>query len=187
MSSSNTLTFISFFVLYVISFVYMFRKNTGIVALGSLTIVHIAFTFFTGHDILSKLFSSTIITSGITTMTLITILLANAMNMVGLILLMMVFIGLQKRYSETVGTPINLSKDYQRQYERFKGNFIWLFVIISTLIYFQAFKPVIVGSESAIPIILSGIAIGFSVDQLVIASYLTRIKNRMVLQNEPVE
>lgn len=187
MSSSNTLNYISFFTLYVISFAYMFRINTGIVALGTLTVVHTAFTFFIGNSISSKLWSPTVVSSGITIMTLLTILLSSIMNMVGLILLMMVFIGLQKRYSETVGTPINLTKDYQQQYDRFKNNFIWLFIIISTLFYLQAFKPESNQYQNIIMIILALTTMGLSIDQLVIAAYLTRLKNRVVLYNEPID
>lgn len=188
MSSTNTtLNYVGFFTLYVICFVFMYKKMAGVIALGSLTVIHTASTLFVGSEISNKLMNGSsdgIPNNLMTTLSLISIIIAGGMHVVALILIMMVITTLQKRYNETVGTPINLPPEDQSDFNQFKLNAIITFGIICILMYLISFKPRIINEFSIMPIILFASAmsiIGISVYQLVIASKLSKLPNRSIV------
>ena len=133
MSSPNTtLNYVGFFMLYVICFVFMYKKMAGIIALGSLTIIHTAATLFIGNEVSNKLINGQLDGTSyhpFIIISLISILIASGLNAVGLILIMLMVIELQKKYNDTVGTPINLPPDRENDYNQFKLNMIIIFGI----------------------------------------------------------
>jgi len=188
MSSANTtLNYVGFFTLYIICFVFMYKKMAGVIALGSLTVIHTASTLFVGSEISNKLMSGSsdgVPNNAMTTFSLIAILIASGMHVVALILIMIVITTLQKRYNETVGTPINFPPEYQKDFDQFKLNSIITFGIICILLYVISFKPRLINEFSAIPIILFVSAmsiIGISIYQFSIASKLSNLPNRSIV------
>ena len=188
MSSTNTtLNYVGFFTLYVICFVFMYKKMAGVIALGSLTVIHTASTLFIGSEISSRLMNGSsdgIPNNIITALSLISILIAGGMHVVALILIMMMIIELQKKYNATVGTPINLPPEYQNDFNQFKLNAVITFGIICILMYLISFKPRIINEFSIMPITLFASAmsiIGISVYQLTIASKLSDLPNRSIV------
>ena len=182
MSSTNTaLNYVGFFTLYVICFVFMYKKMAGVIALGSLTVIHTASTLFIGSEISNKLMNGSydgIPMNIITTMSLMSILFAGGMHVVALILIMMMIVELQKKYNATVGTPINLPSEYQNDFDQFKLNTLITFGIICILMYVISFKPEIINKFTIMPIMLFAGAmtiIGLSAYQLIIASKLSKL------------
>lgn len=145
MSSANTtLNYVGFFMLYVICFVFMYNKMAGIIALGSLTIIHTAATLFIGNEVSNKLINGQLDGTSyhpFIIISLISILIASGLNAAGLIIIMLMVIELQKKYNDTVGTPINLPPDREKDYNQFKLNMIIIFGIVCVLLYFILFKP----------------------------------------------
>lgn len=188
MSSANTtLNYVGFFTLYIICFVFMYKKMAGVIALGSLTVIHTASTLFVGSEISNKLMSGSsdgVPNNAMTTFSLISILIACGMHVVALILIMIVITTLQKRYNETVGTPINFPPEYQKDFDQFKLNSIITFGIICVLLYVISFKPRTINEFGAIPIMLFVSAmsiIGISIYQFSIASKLSNLPNRSIV------
>lgn len=188
MSSTNTtLNYVGFFTLYVICFVFMYKKMAGVIALGSLTVIHTASTLFIGNEISNKLMNGTpdgVPTNIITALSLISILIAGGLHVVALILIMLMIIELQKIYNDRVGTPINLPQKEQNDFDQFKLNAIITFGMICILMYVISFKPEIINKFAIMPITLfiSAISIiGISVYQLIIALRLSNLPNRSIV------
>ena len=188
MSSTNTtLNYVGFFTLYVICFVFMYKKMAGVIALGSLTVIHTASTLFIGNEISNKLMNGTpdgVPTNIITALSLISILIAGGLHVVALILIMLMIIELQKIYNDRVGTPINLPQKEQNDFDQFKLNAIITFGMICILMYMISFKPEIINKFAIMPIMLFAGAmtiIGLSAYQLIIALRLSNLPNRSIV------
>jgi len=190
MSSTKTLSYVSFFILYVICFVYMFREMSGIIALGALTIVHTAFTMFAGNEISSKLLNMSVDGPNtiITTIALLSIFVSSAMNVSALVLIMLLLTSLQKKYNETVGTPVVLPPEYQEEFDSFKTTFIATFVLGCALLYLLAFKRFEINKQldnltapSMITLLISLTITGLSIKQVVRSSSISELKNRSVV------
>ena len=188
MSSTNTtLNYVGFFTLYVICFVFMYKKMACVIALGSLTVIHTASTLFIGNEISNKLMNGTpdgVPTNIITALSLISVLIAGGLHVVALILIMLMIIELQKIYNDRVGTPINLPQKEQNDFDQFKLNAIITFGMICILMYVISFKPEIINKFAIMPIMLFAGAmtiIGLSVYQLIIALRLSNLPNRSIV------
>ena len=188
MSSTNTtLNYVGFFTLYVICFVFMYKKMAGVIALGSLTVIHTASTLFIGNEISNKLMNGTpdgVPTNIITALSLISVLIAGGLHVVALILIMLMIIELQKIYNDRVGTPINLPQKEQNDFDQFKLNAIITFGMICILMYVISFKPEIINKFAIMPIMLFAGAmtiIGLSAYQLIIALRLSNLPNRSIV------
>ena len=183
MSSPNTtLNYVGFFMLYVICFVFMYKKMAGIIALGSLTIIHTAATLFIGNEVSNKLINGQLDGTSyhpFVIISLISILIASGLNAVGLILIMLMVIELQKKYNDTVGTPINLPPDRENDYNQFKLNMIIIFGIVCVLLYFILFKPELIHHKFGIrlftTLLLSISIVIISIYQLKYATSLSKL------------
>ncbi len=186
MSSSNILNYTAFFALYVICFVYMFRENTGIVAVGTLMVVHTACTLFLGNEVTNKLNNPEGANTASTIFTLLSILLASGTHVIALIILMLMLLKMQKQYNETVGTPINLPSEYRQMFDNFKSNALAIFIIVCVLIYLISFKRETTNAgltTGIMPIIISVLSttiLGLSIKQIVNTAYLSKLKNRSI-------
>ncbi len=184
--STNGLNYAAFFVLYVICFAYMFRKMSGVVALGTLTIVHSAFTLFLGSEMSNM--ANALTNTPITIFAIISLLLTCGMNVAALIIIMLMVTTLQKKYNNKIGTPIELPIEEQGYFDTFKSYGIAIFVITGLLLWLITAKYTnfnVSVADQPIPALivfaLSSTIVGLSIYQVILAARLSKLKNRTVL------
>ena len=180
------LNYVAFFTLYVICFAYLFRKMSGVVALGTLTIVHSAFTLFLGGEMSSA--ANALTNTQMTIFAIISILLTCGMNTAALIIIMLMVTTLQKKYNANIGTPIELPAEEQGYFDAFKSYGLAIFIITGILLWMITAKYPVFNVNVAdrplpalIVFALSATILGLSINQVVIAGRLAKLKNRTVI------
>jgi hypothetical protein len=180
------LNYAAFFTLYVICFAYLFRKMSGVVALGTLTIVHSAFTLFLGGEMSGM--ANALPNSQMTIFAIISILLTCGMNVAALIIVMLMITTLQKKYNAKIGTPIELPAEEQGYFDSFKSYGLAIFIITGILLWLILAKYPIFNvsvADQPVPALivfaLSATILGLSINQLIIAARLSKLKNRTVI------
>jgi hypothetical protein len=180
------LNYAAFFALYVICFVYMFRKMSGVVALGTLTIVHSAFTLFLGSEMSSM--ANGLTNAPMTIFAIISLLLTCGMNVVALIIVMLMLTTLQKKYNNKIGTPIELPAEEQGYFDTFKSYGLAIFILTGILLWLITDKyPIFnlsVGDRpfpALILFALSSSIVGLSIYQVILAARLSKLKNRAIM------
>lgn len=184
--STASLNYTAFFTLYVICFAYLFRKMSGVVALGTLTIVHSAFTLFLGSEMSGM--TNALPNTPMTIFAIISLLLTCGLNMAALIIIMLMVTTLQKKYNDKIGTPIELPAEEQGYFDTFKSYGLAIFIIAGILLWLILAKyPIFnVGvADRPLPALivfaLSATILGLSIYQVIIAARLSKLKNRMVI------
>jgi len=184
--STASLNYTAFFALYVICFAYLFRKMSGVVALGTLTIVHSAFTLFLGSELSSM--ANGLTNTPMTIFVIISILLACGLNVAALIIVMLMVTTLQKKYNDKIGTPIELPAEERGYFDTFKSYGLAIFIITGILLWLILAKYPIFNvsvADQPVPALivfaLSTTALGLSIYQVIIAARLSKLKNRTVL------
>jgi hypothetical protein len=169
------LNYAAFFALYVICFVYMFRKMSGVVALGTLTIVHSAFTLFLGSEMSSM--ANGLTNAPMTIFAIISLLLTCGM-----------LTTLQKKYNNKIGTPIELPAEEQGYFDTFKSYGLAIFILTGILLWLITDKyPIFnlsVGDRpfpALILFALSSSIVGLSIYQVILAARLSKLKNRAIM------
>jgi hypothetical protein len=180
------LNYAGFFTLYVICFAYLFRKMSGVVALGTLTIVHSAFTLFLGSEMSGM--ANGLTNTPITIFAIISLLLTCGMNVVALIVIMLMITTLQKKYNAKIGTPIELPAEEQGYFDTFKSYGLAIFIITGILLWMMTAKYPIFNvnvADRPVPALivfaLSATILGLSINQVMIAGRLAKLKNRTVI------
>lgn len=183
----RALNYTAFFTLYVICFAYLFRSNSGIIALGSLTILHSACTMFLGNEISNMLITPV---NGpnevITIVAMVAILLTMGMNAAALIIIMLMATALQKKYSDKFGTPFNLPEKEEDQFYQFKSIGLAVFIMTCVLLYLIVHRTDFnVQSSNYFKFFLilafSSTIFGLSIKQVIHARQLSRLKDRVVI------
>ena len=139
----------SFTCFYILSLMYVFAKYTEIIGFFMLTIVHTAFIAFSGKGLLLSLQDYFTNTEGEQSdrvnggMALIIGLLLSGMTLqfVSLIFIILMLVTLRSKFIETNGSPITLSKQYQRYLDAYKNRLIPIFLITFTIIMSMIFFP----------------------------------------------
>jgi hypothetical protein len=184
--STASLNYTAFFALYVICFAYLFRKMSGVVALGTLTIVHSAFTLFLGSE-MSNL-ANAVTNTPMTIFAIISILLTCGLNVAALIIVMLMVTTLQKKYNNKIGTPIELPAEEQGYFDTFKSYGLAIFIITGILLWlilakYPIFNAIV--ADQPIPALivfaLSSSIVGLSIYQVILAARLSKLKNRTVI------
>jgi hypothetical protein len=180
------LNYAAFFALYLICFAYMFRKMSGVVALGTLTIVHSAFTLFLGSEMSSM--ANGLTNTPMTIFAIISLLLTCGMNMAALIIIMLMVTTLQKKYNAKIGTPIELPAEEQGYFDTFKSYGVVIFMLTGILLWLITDKYPIFNlsvADRPVPALimfaLSSSILGLSINQVIIAARLSKLKNRTVI------
>jgi hypothetical protein len=183
MLTNTPLSYTSFFILYVLCFVYIFREFSVIVALGSLTIVHTAFTIFISTETLSILLNNTNKENILKIISLLLIFISSWLNVSALIMLMTLIITMQDKYNATIGTPVRLPPDYQSQFNKFKIIAICLFFLVCILLLLHSYNLTVISSQITAVIvgILSLVITGLSGYQVYIASDISKLKDRSLI------
>jgi hypothetical protein len=184
--TTTGLNYAAFFALYAICFAYLFRKMSGVVALGTLTIVHSAFTLFLGSEMSSL--ANVLTNTPMTIFAIISLLLTCGLNVAALIIIMLMVTTLQKKYNDKIGTPIELPKEEQGYFDTFKSYGLAIFIITSILLWLILAKYPIFNLSLAdqpvpglIVFALSSSILGLSIYQVILAARLSKLKNRTVL------
>jgi hypothetical protein len=184
--TTASLNYAAFFTLYVICFAYLFRQMSGVVALGTLTIVHSAFTLFLGSEMSGM--ANGLTNTPMTIFAIISLLLTCGMNMAALIIIMLMVTTLQKKYNAIIGTPIELPADEQGDFDTFKSYGLVLFIITGILLWMMTAKYPIFNAnvaERPVPALIvfafSATIVGLSINQVMIAARLAKLKNRIVI------
>ena len=180
------LNYAAFFTLYVICFAYLFRKMSGVVALGTLTIVHSAFTLFLGSEMSSM--ANGLTNAPMTIFAIISLLLTCGLNVAALIIIMLMITTLQKKYNAKIGTPIELPTEEQGYFDTFKSYGVVIFMLTGILLWlitakYENFNVSLVDRPvpALIVFALSATTVGLSINQVMIAARLAKLKNRMVI------
>jgi hypothetical protein len=180
------LNYAAFFALYVICFAYMFRKMSGVVALGTLTIVHSAFTLFLGSEMSGM--ANGLTNTPMTIFAIISLLLTCGMNMAALIIVMLMVTTLQKKYNAKIGTPIEMPREEQGYFDTFKSYGLAIFILTGILLWLITDKYPIFNlsvADRPVPALilfaLSSSIVGLSIYQVILAARLSKLKNRTVI------
>ena len=184
--STASLNYTAFFALYVICFAYLFRKMSGVVALGTLTIVHSSFTLFLGSEMSSL--ANVLTNTPMTIFAIISLLLTCGLNMAALIIVMLMITTLQKKYNNKIGTPIELPAEEQGYFDKFKSYGLAIFIITGILLWLILVKyPIFnaIVADRPVPALivfaLSSSIVGLSIYQVILAARLSKLKNRTVI------
>ena len=187
--TTSALNYAAFFTLYVICFAYLFRSNSGIVALGTLTVVHSACTLFIGNEMSDMLvIIKPIQNQPIILLAMLAIILTVGMNLAALIIILLMVTKLQKKYNDKLGTPFNLPRDEEKRFGDYKTYLLVTFIMSCILLYLIKVKSDVFNvniSESIFPVLIiaaiSFTIIGLSITQVVIASELAKLKDRSII------
>lgn len=185
--TTSALNYAAFFTLYVICFAYLFRSNSGIVALGTLTVVHSACTLFIGNE-MSDMLVKSIPNQPIILLAMLAIILTVGMNLAALIIILLMVTKLQKKYNDKLGTPFNLPRDEEKRFGDYKTYLLVTFIMSCILLYLIKVNSDVFNvniSESIFPVLIiaaiSFTIIGLSITQVVIASELAKLKDRSII------
>lgn len=186
--TTSALNYAAFFTLYVICFAYLFRSNSSIVALGTLTVVHSACTLFIGNEMSDMLVIKPIQNQPIILLAMLAIILTVGMNLAALIIILLMVTKLQKKYNDKLGTPFNLPRDEEKRFGDYKTYLLVTFIMSCILLYLIKVKSDVFNvniSESIFPVLIiaaiSFTIIGLSITQVVIASELAKLKDRSII------
>jgi hypothetical protein len=130
-----------FVILYVTSFVYLYKKYSEIIGLGVLTVIQIAFTLFFGKELSQIIMDhpgGNYVLNFASMITLYGSFISMALLTIALILTTITIFDIQKKYNNTKGTPVILSEKYQLLFDSIKQNTVILCVMtaISLLSYY---------------------------------------------------
>lgn len=130
-----------FVILYVTSFVYLYKKYSEIIGLGVLTVIQIAFTLFFGKELSQIIIDhpgGNYVLNFASMITLYGSFISMALLTIALILTTITIFDIQEKYNNTKGTPVILSNKYQELFDSIKQNTVILCVMtaISLLSYY---------------------------------------------------
>ena len=175
-----------FVILYVTSFVYLYKKYSEIIGLGVLTVIQIAFTLFFGKELSQIIIDhpgGNYVLNFASMITLYGSFISMALLTIALILTTITIFDIQKKYNNTKGTPVILSNKYQELFDSIKTNTVILFALtaISLLSYYLYKSTVnvpiltILRNHFSFSTIINNLPaifnIGLSLSSLIISSY----------------
>jgi hypothetical protein len=159
---------------------------SGVVALGTLTIVHSAFTLFLGSEMSSM--ANGLTNAPMTIFAIISLLLTCGMNVAALIIVMLMLTTLQKKYNNKIGTPIELPAEEQGYFDTFKSYGLAIFILTGILLWLILDKYSLFNASLAdrpypavILFALSSTILGLSIYQVILAARLSKLKNRAIM------
>ena len=121
-----------FVILYVTSFVYLYKKYSEIIGLGVLTVIQIAFTLFFGKELSQIIIDhpgGNYVLNFASMITLYGSFISMALLTIALILTTITIFDIQEKYNNTKGTPVILSNKYQELFDSIKTNTVILFAL----------------------------------------------------------
>jgi len=175
-----------FVILYVTSFVYLYKKYSEIIGLGVLTVIQIAFTLFFGKELSQIIIDhpgGNYVLNFASMITLYGSFISMALLTIALILTTITIFDIQEKYNNTKGTPVILSNKYQELFDSIKTNTVILFALtaISLLSYYLYKSNVnvpiltILRNNFSFSTIINNLPaifnIGLSLSSLIISSY----------------
>ena len=135
------LNYIVFFILYLLSFVFMFKPYTELLGIALLFIVHAFTSIFIMKDVFSL--DSSLLQKFVPMITQLTIPIAMIFHFISLIMLFVMLYSLHSTYTTKYGFPITIPPQYIEQFTIFKNIFIVNFVLCAGLLFTLNAKPLI--------------------------------------------
>jgi hypothetical protein len=175
-----------FVILYVTSFVYLYKKYSEIIGLGVLTVIQIAFTLFFGKELSQIIIDhpgGNYVLNFASMITLYGSFISMALLTIALILTTITIFDIQEKYNNTKGTPVILSNKYQELFDSIKTNTVILFALTAiSLLSYYLYKsninvPIltILRNNFSFSTIINNLPaifnIGLSLSSLIISSY----------------
>ncbi len=130
---SSVFDYTSFFILYVYSFVYMFKEKTQVVGLGFLLFIQFSFMLYMYVVIFktTKFYKIPLYFLGY--LSLGSILIGSVLNTVALIMIGMVLYNLNQTFFKIQNKPLDLSKNANKRLKEFKDFFVSYFCLNSVI------------------------------------------------------
>ena len=139
MSKSITLlNYIAFLILFIISFISIFKKNASILGFVLLFITNAAFMVYVSGELIPLIND---ITYFGTIFSIIAIISSSVLHFVSLIFIIMLIYNLHVKYTVKNGLPINIPEPYKSQLYDFKVLMITTFFICTLLLFIVKFRP----------------------------------------------
>ncbi len=131
---SSVFDYISFFILYVYSFVYLFKEKTQVLGFGFLLFVQFAFMLYMYVVIVksTKFYKIPLFFLGY--LSLGSILIGSVLNTTALIMIGMVLYNLNQTFFKIKGEPLNVSKSAGKKIKEFKEFFVSYFSLNAVLL-----------------------------------------------------
>ena len=135
-SSIGVLNYFAFFTLYIICFVFIYKKFSELIGFSILIVVNLAFLLFVLNDIMT-IFQRSIYF--VPMIACLGVIVGVVLHSVVLIFILMMSNNLQSKYTKKYGAPITLPKKYQNKMEMIKrlmiASFCLGFIILYSLFY----------------------------------------------------
>lgn len=131
-SSISVLNYFAFFSLYIICFVFIYKKFSELIGFSILIVVNLAFLLFVLNDIMA-IFQRSIYF--IPMIACFGIIVGLALHSVVLIFILMMSNNLRAKYTKKYGAPITLPKKYQTKMEIIKRLMIASFCLGTVILY----------------------------------------------------
>lgn len=167
---------ITFMILYIISFVFIFNSNTELIGLLFLFVTHTLTSIYLIKNIFSV--QTEFGKSFVPVLTQFTIPTAMILQFIGLILVFVMLSSLRTTYTLQLGKPLALSETFNQIMTQFKWVFIANFVLIIAL-YCMLFYSGQLINQPIVKILLSASDIFFEIiDQIVLVLLGKSIQGR---------
>lgn len=188
------LNYIAFFILYVISFIFISRTYSEIVGFGALFVVHSAFTVFIAKELFTK-FNSIVLPNFGTIIIILSIIIGLLFHFIALILILIMIRELQVKYTAADGTPMHLSDKNNDLLDDFKKSMYTVFAFIFGLLIMVFHKNELLNEPFAfnindftksfprlLSILIAFTVMGLSSNQVVIANVFSKQKQKDLIR-----
>jgi len=194
---SSVFDYTSFFILYVYSFVYMFKEKTQVVGLGFLLFIQFSFMLYMYVVIFktTKFYKIPLYFLGY--LSLGSILIGSVLNTVALIMIGMVLYNLNQTFFKIQNKPLDLSKNANKRLKEFKDFFVSYFclnsvIMVGVVLFFPFINKSIdirdiTNPETIILILFMFICLavlGMSGYQIFIADELLKYSRKQIVHQE---
>lgn len=127
------LNYLAFFILYIICFIFIYKKNSEYIGFSVLLIVNIATMFYTTNQLMDIFQGSRFFVEMIA---ILSIIVGSVFHTVLIIFILMVANRLNVKYTKKYGTPFNLPDKYKDKMELIKRLMISSFCL-GTIVLFN--------------------------------------------------
>jgi hypothetical protein len=130
--SIGILNYLAFFVLYIICFVFIYRKFSELIGFGILLVVNTACFLYVTNDVM-KIFQTSF--SFVQIISILSVIVGLSFHTVIIVFIIMVANNLNVKYTKKYGTPFNLPNKYKQKLELLKRLMISSFCLGTVILY----------------------------------------------------
>jgi hypothetical protein len=186
----NHLNYIAIFLLYILSFYFIYNTYAQIIGFSVLFVVNTAFIFFLLSQYTSFKLDSNLHLPYERQIAAFSIMIGLGFHFIAFILIIVMASKLKITVSDTNGTPLGLTGIYKTQMDNFKENLLIVFSFILFLLLWLMYGTVpslpfmqygwFQKTFSTITIIISIFTIGFSIRQVILSNEFSKLQNRQI-------